>query len=66
MPHSFGYRGGTRRLFKKAFGTKGRPNTTTFLRTYKVKYISDLSSFLLKLIHPTKLSFSTLLERRLC
>ena len=35
MPHSFGYRGGTRRLFKKAFGTKGRPNTTTFLRTYK-------------------------------
>ena len=35
MPHSFGYRGRTRHLFKKDFKTKGRPNTTTFLRTYK-------------------------------
>mmetsp|Transcript_10927 Transcript_10927/g.11347 ORF Transcript_10927/g.11347 Transcript_10927/m.11347 type:complete len:160 (-) Transcript_10927:64-543(-) len=35
MPHSFGYRGGTRRLFKKKFHTKGRPNTSTFLRNYK-------------------------------
>ncbi|CAE7681308.1 RPL21 [Symbiodinium microadriaticum] len=35
MPHSFGYRGRTRHLFKKDFKTKGRPNTTTFLRTFK-------------------------------
>lgn len=39
MPHSHGYRGGTRRLFKKSFGTKGRPNTTTFLRNFKVIYL---------------------------
>ena len=35
MPHSFGYRAGTRRLFKKKFGTKGRCHTTTYLRTFK-------------------------------
>lgn len=35
MPHSFGYRAATRTLFKKAFRTKGRPHTTTFLRNYK-------------------------------
>jgi len=35
MPHSFGYRNGTRRLFKKKFGTKGRCHTTTYLRTFK-------------------------------
>jgi large subunit ribosomal protein L21e len=35
MPHSFGYRGGTRTLFKKAFRTNGRCNSTTYLRTFK-------------------------------
>ncbi len=35
MPHSFGYRGRTRTLFKKAFKTKGAPHTTTFLRQFK-------------------------------
>ena len=35
MPHSFGYKAQTRTLFKKRFGTKGAPNTTTFLRTFK-------------------------------
>ena len=35
MPHSFGYRNCTRRLFKKKFGTKGRCHTTTFLTNYK-------------------------------
>jgi len=35
MPHSFGYRGRTRTLFKKAFKTKGAPHTTTFLRNFK-------------------------------
>ena len=42
MPHSFGYRGRTRHLFKKDFKTKGRPNTTTFLRTYKVESLLDI------------------------
>ena len=35
MPHCFGYRNRTRRLFKKAFGTKGRCHTTTYLTNYK-------------------------------
>ena len=35
MPHSFGYRGQTRTLFKKAFKTKGHCNTSTYLRTFK-------------------------------
>eukprot|EP01034_Spumella_vulgaris_P036789 gene36789-45388_t len=35
MPHSFGYRARTRTLFKKAFKTKGRCPTTTYLRTFK-------------------------------
>ena len=48
MPHSFGYRGRTRHLFKKDFKTKGRPNTTTFLRTFKVllsKYENIFKNF---------------------
>ena len=32
---SIGYKAQTRTLFKKKFGTKGAPNTTTFLRTFK-------------------------------
>mmetsp|Transcript_12229 Transcript_12229/g.8897 ORF Transcript_12229/g.8897 Transcript_12229/m.8897 type:complete len:161 (+) Transcript_12229:64-546(+) len=35
MPHSFGYRGRTRTLFKKAYKTKGAPHTTTWLRNFK-------------------------------
>ncbi len=35
MPHSFGYRGQTRTLFRKAFRTNGRCNSTTYLRTFK-------------------------------
>jgi large subunit ribosomal protein L21e len=35
MPHSFGYRAATRTLFKKAFRTNGRCNTSTYLRTFK-------------------------------
>lgn len=35
MPHSFGYRANTRTLFKKPFGTNGRPNSSTFLRQYR-------------------------------
>jgi large subunit ribosomal protein L21e len=35
MPHSFGYRAHTRHLFQKKFGTKGRPHSTVFLRTFK-------------------------------
>jgi large subunit ribosomal protein L21e len=35
MPHSFGYRAHTRTLFKKAFRTKGRCPTTTYLRNFK-------------------------------
>jgi large subunit ribosomal protein L21e len=35
MPHSFGYRAATRTLFKKAFKTNGRCNTSTYLRTFK-------------------------------
>lgn len=35
MPHSYGYRAATRTLFKKAFRTNGRCNTTTYLRTFK-------------------------------
>jgi len=35
MPHSFGYKAQTRTLFKKKFGTKGMPNTSTYMRTFK-------------------------------
>ena len=35
MPHSFGYRGRTRTLFKKAYKTRGSPHTTVLLRNYK-------------------------------
>ena len=35
MPHSFGYRAQTRTLFRKRFRTKGAPNTTRFLKTFK-------------------------------
>jgi hypothetical protein len=37
MPHSAGYRGRTRTLFKKDYKTKGAPHATVFLRDYKVK-----------------------------
>ncbi len=37
MPHSYGYRAHTRTLFKKAFRTTGRLNSTTYLRTFKVR-----------------------------
>ena len=46
MPHSFGYRGRTRTLFKKAYKTKGAPHSTIFLRTFKVRiYALDYSFF---------------------
>ena len=35
MPHSYGYRSATRTLFKKAFRTNGRCNSTTYLRSFK-------------------------------
>ncbi|RYG68742.1 hypothetical protein EON64_04505 [archaeon] len=35
MPHSFGYRGRTRTLFRKEHNTKGAPHTTVWLRNYK-------------------------------
>lgn len=35
MPHSFGYRGRTRTLFKKDYKTKGSPRASSFLRTFK-------------------------------
>merc|ERR1711991_46361 len=35
MVHSYGYRAGTRDLFSKRFGTKGMPNQTRYLTSYK-------------------------------
>eukprot|EP01061_Rhynchopus_euleeides_P036721 TRINITY_DN61_c2_g1_i1.p2 TRINITY_DN61_c2_g1~~TRINITY_DN61_c2_g1_i1.p2 ORF type:complete len:160 (+),score=71.66 TRINITY_DN61_c2_g1_i1:57-536(+) len=35
MVHSYGYRAGTRELFSKKFGTKGMPNQTRYLTTFK-------------------------------
>jgi len=35
MPHSFGYRGRTRTLFKKAYKTKGSPHATVLIRQFK-------------------------------
>ena len=35
MPHSFGYRGRTRTLFKKPYKTAGLPHATIFLRNFK-------------------------------
>ena len=39
---STGYRAGTRDLFSKKFRTKGAPNASTFLRTYKVGDMVDV------------------------
>ena len=35
MPSHFGYRSKTRQKFRKAFGTRGAPNTTRYLTTFK-------------------------------
>ena len=35
MLRAFGYRGHTRTLVKKKFGTRGMPHTTTYLRNFK-------------------------------
>ena len=35
MPHHFGLRSKTRQKFRKAFGTKGMPNVSRYLATFK-------------------------------
>lgn len=44
MPHSFGYRGRTRDMFKRGFKEAGQIRISTFLRTYRVGDIVDIKA----------------------
>lgn len=42
MPHSYGFRARTRHMFAKAFGERGAPNISTYLKTYHVGDYVDI------------------------
>ncbi|KAH9821339.1 ribosomal protein L21e-domain-containing protein [Melampsora americana] len=44
MPHSFGYRGRTRDMFKRGFKEAGQIRISTYLRTYRVGDIVDIKA----------------------
>jgi len=43
MPHSFGYRAGTRHLFSRDFRKRGKLPTGTYLQGYHVGDLVDIS-----------------------
>ncbi|PLW09780.1 hypothetical protein PCANC_19452 [Puccinia coronata f. sp. avenae] len=44
MPHSFGYRGRTRDMFKRGFKEAGQIRISTFLKVYRVGDIVDIKA----------------------
>ncbi|KAH9451231.1 hypothetical protein MJO28_009236 [Puccinia striiformis f. sp. tritici] len=44
MPHSFGYRGRTRDMFKRGFKEAGQIKLSTFLKVYRVGDIVDIKA----------------------
>ncbi|MBW0499782.1 hypothetical protein O181_039497 [Austropuccinia psidii MF-1] len=44
MPHSFGYRGRTRDMFKRGFKEHGQIKLSTFLKVYRVGDIVDIKA----------------------
>ncbi|KNZ52755.1 60S ribosomal protein L21-A [Puccinia sorghi] len=44
MPHSFGYRGRTRDMFKRGFKQAGQIKLSTFLKVYRVGDIVDIKA----------------------